>query len=206
MSRKRVQTTKVPRAFLAASSVLILLVAVTPLADASDKGKSGSSGKSNNSQSESHGKKAEKSTVDSILKAIQQSPVFNGKGKKFENDGKALEAQSGSLLKKLAKLGGANPAVLAALNRYRTSVDTATATFQVAMKSAKVAYKTALATATTDTAKQSAETAYKAAIFAAQQNFNTAIAAANLALKTALTALVPAPSASPTPSPSPSST
>lgn len=189
-----------PRAFLAASSVLILLVAVLPQANASDKGKS-----------TDHGKKVDKSTADAILKAIQQSPVFNGKGKKFENDGKALQAQSDALLKKLAKLGSVNPVVLSAISTYKTSVDTATATLQIAVKNAKDAYKATLAAATTDAMKQSAEIAYEAAIAAARQNFNTAITSANLALKTALLGPAtssPSPSASvsPTPSPSPSST
>lgn len=196
---------KFPRAFLVASSVLIALAAVSPQANASDKGKSGNNGQSNNSQSESHGKKASKSTVDSILKAIQQSPVFNGKGKKFENDGKALQAQSDALLKKLAKLGSANPVVLSAISTYKASVDTATATLQIAVKNAKDAYKAALATATTEAMKKSAETAYKVAIAAARQSFNTAISSANFALKTALLGLAtPSPSPSATPSPSPS--
>lgn len=201
MSRKRFT-----RAFLAASSVLVLLTAVTPLADASDKGKSGNNGQSNNGKGDSHGKKADKSTIDQILNTIQSTPVFNGKGKKFENDGKALQAQEGSLLKKLAKLGAGNPAVLSAISVYKSSVDTATATFQIAIKTAKTAYKSALATATTDASKQSAETAYKAAIATAQQTFSVAIQAANIALKTTLTALFSAPSASPSPTPSPSTT
>ncbi len=191
--------TKFPRAFLAASSVLILLVAVSPLANASGKGKSGD-----------HGKKVEKSAVDSILKAIQDSPVFNGKGKKFENEGNALQAQTKSLLKKLDKLSSGNPAVTLAVNSYLTTVDTATATFQSAIKAAKASYKTALAVATTDASKQSAEEAYKASVSAAQKAFNSTIAAANLALKTSLTPLLPSPlpspSTTPSPTPSPSST
>ena len=177
---------KFPRVFLAASSVLVLLMTISPVALAAGQGKGGD-----------HGKKADKSTVGSILKAIQESPVFNGKGKKFENDGKALGSQTRSLVKKLAKLGASNPAVLVAINTYTSSVDTATATFQVSIKAAKTTYKSALATAITDASKQGAETAYKAAIAAARQIFNTAIAAANLALKTALMALFPAPSPSP---------
>ncbi len=192
---------KFPRAFLVASSVLILLTAVAPLANASDKGKSGD-----------HGKKVEKSAADSILKAIQDSPIFNGKGKKFENDGNALHAQAKSLLKKLNKLSSGNLAVTLAVNSCITTVDSATATLQVAIKAAKTTYKSARDAATTDTAKKSAETAYKAAIAAAQQAFNTVVAAANLALKTALGALLPvstpspSPSSTPSPSPSPSST
>ena len=184
MSRNRF-----PRAFLAASSTLILLIAVSPVALAAGQGKSGD-----------HGKKANKSTVDSILKAIQDSPVFNGKGKKFENDGKALEGQTGSLLKKLAKIGASNPAVLVAINTYTSSVDTATAIFQSAIKAAKTVYKSALETATTDDSKQSAETAFKAAIALAQQAFNTTITAANLGLKTALTANLGFAKPSPSPS------
>ena len=155
MSRNRF-----PRAFLAASSALILLIAVSPVALAAGQGKSGD-----------HGKKADKSTVDSILKAIQDSPVFNGKGKKFENDGKALEGQTGSLLKKLAKIGASNPAVLVAINTYTSSVDTATAIFQSRNRPG------------------------------AAGALNTTIAAANLALKMALTANL----GFATPSPSPSS-
>lgn len=184
---------KFPRAFLAACSVLILLTAAAPLANAAGHGKGGD-----------HGKKADRSTVDSILKAIQESPVFNGKGKKFENDGDALEAQANSLLKKLNKLSSGDPALTLAVNTYITAVDTATATFQSSIKAAKLTYKSARAAATTDASKLSAETTYKAAIAAAQQAFNTVVAAANLAFKTALTALLPIPT--PRPSPSPSST
>jgi hypothetical protein len=204
---------KFPRAFLAASSVLIMLTAVSPLANAADHGKSGDHGKpASPGKSGDHEKNANKSVSDSILKAIQQSPVFNGKGKKFENDGNALQAQTKSLLKELNKLSSGNPAVTLAVNSYITTVDTATATFQSAIKAAKTTYKSALAAATTDASKQSAEAAYKAAISAAQQAFNSTIAAANLLLKTALTGLLatpspnPSPSTTPSPSPSPSST
>ena len=203
MSRRRVQTTKAMRAFLAASSALVLITSASPVAFAADHGKSGGHGKpASPGKSVEHGKHASRSAVDEVLKAIQQSPVFNGKGKKFENDGKALAAQTGSLSKKLNKLGAAYPALLPAINTYLASVDTATATFQVSVKSAKGTYKAALTAATTDTAKQSAETAYKAAVLAAQQSFNTAIKAANLALRAALGATL----GSASPSPSPSST
>jgi hypothetical protein len=198
-------------AFLAASSVLVLLTAVSPLADAVGNGKSGDHGKSaSQGKSGEHGKSASKSTADSILKTIQQSPVFNGHGKKFENDGKALQAQTNSLLKKLDRLGAGNSAVTLAVAGCIATVDTATATFQSAIKTAKTTFKSALAAATTDAAKQSAETAYKAAVAPAQQAFNAGLAAANLALKTALMALVSTPSPTPalnsTPAPSPSST
>jgi hypothetical protein len=97
-----------------------------------------------------------------LITSVSSVAVAWGQGKKFENDGKALEVQTGSLLKKLAKLGAGNPAVSPTIN------------------------------------------AYKPAIALAEQNFSTAIAAANLALKTALTAVISTPS--PSPSPSPSST
>jgi hypothetical protein len=95
-----------------------------------------------------------------LITSVSSIAVASGQGKKFENDGKAFGAQSGSLLKALARLGAGSPASLPAIN------------------------------------------AYKAAIALAEQNFNTAIAAAKLALKTALIALSPAPSPSPSPSPS----
>lgn len=196
MSRK-----KFGRAFLAASSVLILLTAVGPLAQASDKGKSG---QSNNGKSESHGNK-DATVANTILKTIQDSPLFNGKEKKFENDGNALEGQTKSLLKKLSKLGAGNPAIASAISTYVSTVDTATATFQISLNAAKASYKSALAAATTDIAKQAAQTAFKAAVLTAQQALNATISAANAALKTALLALLPAPVPSTLPSPSPSS-
>ncbi len=191
------------RAFLAASSVLILLTAVSPIAQASGQGKSGDHGKPTSpGKSGEHGKGADKSTVNSILKAIQSSPVFNGKGKKFENDGNSLKAQTNSLLKKLSKLSAGNPAVSVAVASYIGAVDSATATFQSAIKAAKSTYKTALAAATTDAAKQAAEDTYKAAVSAAQQGFQSAIVAADLALKTALLTLLGPTSPAPSPSPS----
>jgi hypothetical protein len=84
---------------------LVLITSFSPSAIASGQGKSGD-----------QGKKADKSAVDSILKAIATSPIIN---------------------------------------------------------------------------------AYKTAVTLAEQNFNTSITAANLALKTALAALIPAPSPSP---------
>lgn len=201
---------KFPRAFLAASSVLLLLTMLSPQANASDKGKGSEHGKpASSGKNVEHGKKADRSTVDLILKTIAHSPVFNGKGKKFENDGKALKAQSDALVRKLAKLGSPNPVVLSAISTYKTSIDTATATLQNTVKNAKDVYKAALAVALTDSAKQSAEDVYKAAILAARQSFNKAITAANSALKAALLGFAtPSPSAStsPAPSPSPSST
>ena len=193
MSRNKTKTKKAWRAFLAASSVLVLLTVVSPIAQAAGQGKSGD-----------HGKQADRSTVNSILKDIQSSPVFNGKGKKFVNDGNELKARTNSLLKKLNKLSAGNPAVGVALTSYIGAVDSATATFQSAIKTAKTTYKTALAAATTDAAKQAAEAAYKAAVSAAQQGFQSSIAAANLALKNALTGLLgfQAPAGSPSPSPS----
>ena len=203
MSRKNAETKKALRAFLAASSALVLLTAVSPLADASDKGKQNSNG-------DSHGKKADKSTVDSILNTIQSSPVFNGHGKKFENDGNALEGQTNSLLKKLDKLGSSNPAILSAINAYKSTVDTATATFQIAIKgaknsyqsatapaqatrnaaidTAKAAYQSALAGATTEAAKQSAEDAFKSAVKAAGDTFDAASTAAAAVYKAAAAA------------------
>lgn len=179
------------RAFLAAGSALLLITSVSPASLASDHGKSGD-----------HGKEAKSSTINSILKDIASSPVFNGKGKKFENDGNALKAQTSSLLKKLNKLSAGNPAVAAAVTSYIAAVDSATATFQSSVKAAKTTFKSAIAAATTDTAKQGAEDAYKASVSAAQQSFQASIAAANLALKTALTALLPVPQGLPTPTPS----
>ena len=194
------------RAFLAASSVLILLTSVSPIAQAAGHGKSGDHGKpASPGKSGEHSKGADKSTVNSILKAIQSSPVFNGKGKKFENDGNALNAQTNSLMKKLNKLSAGNTAVGVALTSYIGAVDSETATYQSAIKTAKTTYKTALAAATTDAAKQAAEAAYKAAVSAAQQGFQSSIAAANLALKSALTALLGFQAPAPIPSPSASS-
>jgi hypothetical protein len=186
VSRKSFKTKSVLRAFLATSVALVLITSVSPGALASGQGKSGD-----------HGKKVDKTTVDSILKAIANSPIINGEGKKFENDGKALEGQSRSVLKKLAKLVAGNPAILTAINAYAGSVDPATTTFQIAIKAAKTTYKSALAVGATDTSKQSAETVYKTAVALAVQNFNTSITAAKLVLKTALMALIPAPSPSP---------
>jgi hypothetical protein len=90
-----------------------------------------------------------------LFTSVSPGAMASGQGKSGDH-GKALEAQSGSLPKKLARLSVGNPAVLTVIN------------------------------------------AYKAAMALAAQNFNTAIAAVNLALKPALTVLIPAPSPSPT--------
>ena len=231
MSRNKTKTKRALRAFLAASSALVLITAVAPLADAAggkpDKQSNNGKGKSEvHGRGASHGKSASHGKTESpgevsdtstatanvILKTITTSPLLNGRGKKFENNGKAFQAQSNSLLKKLAKLGSTNPAVAVALTTYINTVDTATATMQIAVKSAKTTFHSAVTVATTDTAKQSAEAAYKAAVLLAEQNFNTALQAANLALKAALSTLLPPPNTpgSPAPvttvSPSPSST
>ena len=228
MSRNKTKTKKALRAFLAASSGLVLITAVAPLADAAggkpDKQSNNGNGKSEvhgkghgNGKSEvhskGHGKGVEDSTLSVILKTISNSPLLNGRGKKFENNGNALVSQSRALTNKLTRLGSANPAIAVALTAFISSMDTATATMQLTIKTAQTTYKSALDAATTDTAKQSAKDAYTAAITAAHQTFSAAMQAATLALKAALSTLAtltpaptPGPSTSPSPSPSPSST
>jgi hypothetical protein len=194
--------TRVFRTIIAGGTVIAMVTVMPTLAIAGGtQGKSGS-----------HGNKPGIS-VPGFIPAFPGG--FNGeknlakKSKKFENEGKSLEARARTLEKKLEKKGSANPAIATAVTVYKSVRDTAITAFQTATKSARDAYQLttspasdtqkaaylaaktalqiALASATTDQTKQIAQDAYNAALKAANEAFKAATADALARYKAAVT-------------------